>query len=95
MKALAIGTMALLLAACATTYGPSNVKPLSCEQIHEAQGDLNFERQAIGAGSLLGGIAVAITAGPWLAVPVILLPALRGDRGEFALGVAEVLRRCE
>ena len=87
--------LATILAACATTYGPTNVRPLSCDEIQGALSDLNFERKAIGFGSLLGGIGVAVALGPWAAVPVILTPSLRGDRGEFALSVAEVLRGCE
>ncbi len=95
MKFLAPLAAVALLAGCVQSYGPHDVGDLSCDQIQDGLSDLNLERQAIGLGSLLGGIAVAITAGPWVAVPVILAPSLRGDRGEFALSVAEVLKRCE
>ena len=84
-----------LLSACATTYGPRDVRPLSCDEIQGALSDLNFERKAAGFTSLVAGIGVAVALGPWAAVPVILAPSLRGDRGEFALSVAEVLRGCE
>lgn len=84
----------LLLTACAQSYGPPDVRALNCHEIQAAQGALDLERKALGLGSLLGSIAVAVTAGPWVALPVVLAPSFRGDRGEFALGVAEVLRQC-
>ena len=91
---LALATLALL-SGCVQSYSPRNVGNLSCDEIQGGLSSLNHERQAIGLGSLLGGIAVAVAAGPWMAVPVILAPSMRGDRGEFALSVAEVIRRCE
>lgn len=91
---LALAALALLTA-CAQSYGPQDVRHLSCGQIQAGLNDLGHERQAIGLGALLGGIGVGLIGGPWLAVPVLLAPSLRGDRGEFALNVAEVLRGCE
>ena len=94
-RTLAAFVALALLAGCVQSYGRHDVGDLSCDQIQGGLSDLNHERRALGLGSLLGGIAVAITMGPWVSVPVILAPSLRGDRGEFALSVAEVLKRCE
>ena len=93
-KLICSAALVTVLAACATTYGPRDVRSLSCDEIQGALSNLNFERKATGFTSLIAGIGVAVALGPWAAVPVILAPSLRGDRGEFALSVAEVLRGC-
>ena len=95
MKLSFIVAAGLLLAACVQSYSPQDVRNLSCDEIQNGLSSLNHERKALGLGAILGGIAVAAAAGPWVAVPVFLTPSLRGDRGEFALSVAEVLRGCE
>ena len=91
---LALAALAFL-AGCATSFGPSDVRGLSCTEIQAAQSHLQLERKAVGVGSLLGSIVVAVAAGPWAAVPVVLVPGLRGNRGEFVLDVAEVIKECE
>lgn len=94
-RILSILALALTISACASSaYQPDTVGQLSCDEVRTGLSELARERQAISIGALLGGIAIALSAGPWVAVPVLLAPGARGDRGEFALGVIEVVKGC-
>lgn len=73
---------------------PGDVGRLSCAEIEAGLDSLSLERNVIAGGSLAGATALAIFVTPWAALPMALLPSARGDRGEFALKVGEVVKGC-
>ena len=94
-KLLICSTLAIVVVtACTPNISPYEASNLSCLEISDSLGELSLERNTTTVLGIAGATAIGVLFGPWFAIPAILAPNLRGDRGEFALKVTRVIKKC-